>query len=627
MGIAEGGHYTTLSRDEQTGDFFVVNDKTLRPIQPRDTGIDMSYMMFYTDINDSEIDRSKELNSNYSPKSVRSQVAENWQEAKRKRSIISNSSSKESLELNNRYTTLEVEGEDRNDNINISENNEISTKKKMKVGQEDEKCRNHDILMQETETLEEAADTLETPDTFEMPDTSEVPETMKAPDRVVNAESVANPDMLKVADTVDVPDTLEMPDTSEVENPDIVEDGGDDFLESEMAGNIEWRCKTNKVIRERVNSVLPKHVETKINFCQYIKSSDEGHKEENKFKLNMNVKIETIEEIDDYIKALEDRTQSKFGKGRTKTSSAKGWVSNTRCCNRKVRTLLDIKDHEKHRSFGGGGRGVGKGKRGLTRGVPKQIGKHTDCQAYIRYTLKTDKQNEPFKLNIELLYNHNHQVLTNNNFNFNQVSKETEIKIWNLFESGMVPSKALRLFRTDLKKTLGEIGYLKIAANREINPDRTYFFNQYTKFCHQTMGSFNGPDATLKAYELVNQYNKEAGEKLASLTFTENNEIVIVVLDQLAKRVHKLVKQAGDIVYVDGTGSLDRLDTQLVKLMTCSPAGGLPLGFMLLGSKNEATTTAGMKEYKSMLSKDAFFKRGDKGSVCNKGFFSSSINQ
>ena len=73
---------------------------------------------------------------------------------------------------------------------------------------------------------------------------------------------------------------------------------------------------------------------------------------------------------------------------------------------------------------------------------------------------------------------------------------------------------------------------------------------------------------------------------------------------------------------MDGTGSLDRLDTQLVKLMTCSPAGGLPLGFMLLGSKNEATTTAGMKEYKSMLSKDAFFKRGDKGPVCNKGFFS-----
>ena len=69
-------------------------------------------------------------------------------------------------------------------------------------------------------------------------------------------------------------------------------------------------------------------------------------------------------------------------------------------------------------------------------------------------------------------------------------------------------------------------------------------------------------------------------------------------MDQLAKRVHKLVKQTGDIVYVDGTGSLDRLDTQLVMLMTCSPVGGLPLGFMLLGSKNEATTTAGMNEFK-----------------------------
>ena len=57
------------------------------------------------------------------------------------------------------------------------------------------------------------------------------------------------------------------------------------------------------------------------------------------------------------------------------------------------------------------------------------------------------------------------------------------------------------------------------------------------------------------------------------MTFTDDNEVVIVILDETTKRVHKLVKQAGDIVYVDGTGTLDRTDTQLFKLMTCSPAG------------------------------------------------------
>ena len=38
------------------------------------------------------------------------------------------------------------------------------------------------------------------------------------------------------------------------------------------------------------------------------------------------------------------------------------------------------------------------------------------------------------------------------------------------------------------------------------------------------MGSFNGPDTTLKAYELVNQLNKDVKEKLASLTFTESKQ-------------------------------------------------------------------------------------------------------
>ena len=45
---------------------------------------------------------------------------------------------------------------------------------------------------------------------------------------------------------------------------------------------------------------------------------------------------------------------------------------------------------------------------------------------------------------------------------------------------------------------------------------------------------------------LVDEYNKNTGEKLA--TFNEKNQTVIAVLDELAERVHQLVPNAGNQV-------------------------------------------------------------------------------
>ena len=195
------------------------------------------------------------------------------------------------------------------------------------------------------------------------------------------------------------------------------------------------------------------------------------------------------------------------------------------------------------------------------------------------------KQHEKYQLQVKITYNHNHKVLSNTNFDFCRVSDKTEDEIISIFKSGKGPAKAMRLYRKNLKTEIGNLGYLKIAANRSINPDRNFYFNLFTKYWKKELGSINGPDATKKAYEMIKQYNRENGENLASISFTDgqegNREVVLVVIDKVVQRVHQLVPQSGDIVYVDGTGSLDRTDTQLFKLMTCSPAGGL-LGFSKL---------------------------------------------
>ena len=66
-------------------------------------------------------------------------------------------------------------------------------------------------------------------------------------------------------------------------------------------------------------------------------------------------------------------------------------------------------------------------------------------------------------------------------------------------------------------------------------------------------------------------------------------------------RVHSAVPQSGQIMFVDATGSLDRCNHQLLKLMTESPVGGLPLGFIILSEQTEIALSAGLEEIKKLL--------------------------
>ena len=52
-----------------------------------------------------------------------------------------------------------------------------------------------------------------------------------------------------------------------------------------------------------------------------------------------------------------------------------------------------------------------------------------------------------------------------------------------------------------------------------------------------------------------------------------------------------MVPQAGDIVFVNATSSLDRSDVKLVHLVCPSPIGGLPLADMILTREDEKTFT------------------------------------
>ena len=60
----------------------------------------------------------------------------------------------------------------------------------------------------------------------------------------------------------------------------------------------------------------------------------------------------------------------------------------------------------------------------------------------------------------------------------------------------------------------------------------------------------------------------------------------------------------------DATSNLDRQDSKLFRIMTCSPAGGLPLGIIITSSEDEETLKKWFELLKEVLPSYAFFRRG-----------------
>ena len=106
---------------------------------------------------------------------------------------------------------------------------------------------------------------------------------------------------------------------------------------------------------------------------------------------------------------------------------------------------------------------------------------------------------------------------------------------------------------------------LEVSARRSINPDKNYIYNLQSRFWKNRFGSTNnGPDAYQKAKDFIEDYNRNSKSKIQSITQLESGSVVDAVVDGFSKRVHKTIAQSGQICFVDGTSSLDRIYHELI---------------------------------------------------------------
>ena len=151
-----------------------------------------------------------------------------------------------------------------------------------------------------------------------------------------------------------------------------------------------------------------------------------------------------------------------------------------------------------------------------------------------------------------------------------------------------------------------------MADGRVVVPDYFWVFHFHKKYIESTYGQASGPDAFNLVKERINSYNEKNGMEFAKIETTENGEVIIVICDKCYRRVHENVPQAGDIVLVDATSNLNRHDTKLFHLVCPSHAGCLPLGAILASREDEATISAAISLFQTVLPGRAFFWKRSK---------------
>ena len=360
---------------------------------------------------------------------------------------------------------------------------------------------------------------------------------------------------------------------------------------------IQWNCCTkNLEKRLTLENVLPQQFNYKITSYNLLKSA--ALISESKFEATIRVNICNENGVQEFIDEFSAITNTTFNIGNNSdVKNSKTMVlSGLRKCHHNVQKRYQKPD--------------------------KTVGKNAQCCAKLKFKLlrtsdhdhNDDCQHYPLEFSIS--YDHNHAVYAASAFKYHPVSHSTKDKFYDLFQAGHAPGSAFNTYRENLKKELGD-DYVKFSADRSISPDYRWVFHAFSTYIESNFGKINSPTAFKLAEDRVKKFNETNKAELAHIYQNSDGEYYVTVCDPFSQRCHEMLPASGDIVFLDSTSSLDRQDSRFFRFLTCSPCGGLPLGYIITSNEREELLTTAFTKFRDSLPQYAFFKRGkDLGPHC-----------
>lgn len=128
---------------------------------------------------------------------------------------------------------------------------------------------------------------------------------------------------------------------------------------------------------------------------------------------------------------------------------------------------------------------------------------------------------------------------------------------------------------------------LTVMANNAINPSRRAVAYLRDLWLSKNHGSVGGT----AMFAAIRKYAQETDSRIEIVTNGES--FVVVLVTEFMLRIHKELREASKVVFVDSTSHVDQLNTAVTPFMCAGPAGSLPLGVVFASSQEEASYTAG----------------------------------
>lgn len=127
-------------------------------------------------------------------------------------------------------------------------------------------------------------------------------------------------------------------------------------------------------------------------------------------------------------------------------------------------------------------------------------------------------------------------------------------------------------------------------ASHSINPTKRAVYHLWDVWRKEKHGSVGGESmfTQLKKYAAANPDTTIEIE-------TEGDNFIVVLVTAFMLRVHKNMREACEVVFVDTTSHVDQLNTAVTPLLCGGPSGALPVGVIFTSSQAEHSYTRGMR--------------------------------
>ena len=238
--------------------------------------------------------------------------------------------------------------------------------------------------------------------------------------------------------------------------------------------------------------------------------------------------------------------------------------------------------------------------------------KKTDCPSKMSIKL-LPKHSVGHVCHVQLWWTHNHSIDCFHIQSFGQILPATMETFNDYFKSGMSAAEAFHHHESSL---MNDPSTMTLLADRRYCPSATDVRRMFEKWRRQTKGAPDGIDMFQELEDAVKDYNKrhsmEGGgcfiQRYENATCTEK-PLILAVVTPLMARVHAL-PQAGEMVFLDASASIDRHNNPVYFLCTHHPAGALPLCVWVTSDNSQRTVESCLKKAKDLFPDGAFGGRG-----------------